>query len=169
MKTGSINTQAEVNNNNNNKWISWLGGTSEQGGSRFGSQGADNGGCSPRSPLLILSCLPGNLDPAAAHYTRNASLGQMPGVWWHINNRATIGPGHLWVINMAHSNPSLAPGLPLPELPTLTAAVRFSVSQSQGAGSVSACVCGCGCLRVGSLWGHGIWLIGQICIATVAV
>lgn len=58
----------------------------------FGSQGDDNGGCSPRSPQFFLSCPPGNLGPAAAHYTRNVSLGQMPGVWWHINNRVTTGP-----------------------------------------------------------------------------
>lgn len=45
--------------------------------SRFGSQGIDNGGCSPWSAPLFLSCPPGNLGPAAAHYTRNVSLGQM--------------------------------------------------------------------------------------------
>lgn len=45
--------------------------------------------------LLVLSCPSGNLGPAAAHYTRNVSLGQMPGVWWHLNDRVTMGPGHL--------------------------------------------------------------------------
>ncbi|KAJ8016484.1 hypothetical protein DPEC_G00007710 [Dallia pectoralis] len=45
--------------------------------------------------LLRLSCPPGNSSPAAAHYARNASLGQMPGVWWHINTGMTTSPGHL--------------------------------------------------------------------------
>lgn len=141
--------------------ISWLGGTSEQGGNGFRSQEADNGGCSPWSPLLILSCLPGNLGPAAAHYTRNASLGQIPGAWWHINNPAAIGPGHLWVINIAHSNPSRTPWLPAHSDGSCQA-LRFPES-----GSVSACVCGC--LGVGSLRGHGIWLVGPICIPPVPV
>lgn len=37
-----------------------------------------------RPRLLVLSCPPGNLGPAAAHYTRNVPSGQMPGVRWHI-------------------------------------------------------------------------------------
>lgn len=145
--------------------ISWLGGTSKQRGSRFWSQGADNGRRSLWLSPLILSCPPGNLGPAAAHYTRNAFLGQMPGVWWHINNRVTTGPGHLSVLTW-HTQilPML---LGSPSLNCLWQQLSDSRFPRLRAGSVSACVCGC--LRVGSLWGQAIWLIGQICISTVPV
>lgn len=120
-------------------------------GSRPGSQGCDNGGCSPAvalsACLLVLSCPPGNLSPAAAHYTRNVSLGRTPGVWWHINNGVTTGPGHLRVINVAHKNPSHAPPPPhpQPQTPTpMTAAAGPTLSQSLGDGvCVSMCVCVC--------------------------
>lgn len=93
------------------------------------------------SPPLALSCPPRSLAPAAGHYSRNVSLGQMPGVWWHINDRGTMSPGHLRVISMAHLNPCHAPRLSFPAPPTLTAAAGLWASQSQEAG--------CGCVSQG--------------------
>lgn len=74
--------------------ISWLGPAGREGAG-LALRGQIIVGVPQWSPQLVLNCAPGNLGPAAAHYTRNASSGQMPGVWWHINNRVTTGPGHL--------------------------------------------------------------------------
>lgn len=81
--------------------------TSEQGGSRFGSQGVIMVGVPyGHSRLLVFSCPPRNLGPTAAHYIRNAFLGQIQvRVWWHINN---------WVTTSLDQNPSHAPLLSPP-------------------------------------------------------
>lgn len=55
-------------------------------GAGLGLRGVIMVGVPGHSRLLVFSCPPGNLGPTAAHYTRNAFLGQIGGVWWHINN-----------------------------------------------------------------------------------
>lgn len=120
----SINTQLDM--------LSLLGG------SRIGFQGADNGRCSSQSPPL--SQLSSRKPWSSCCPLHQESLGRMTGMWWHINNWVTTGLAHLWVINMAHLNPSHAPLDPLPKW------TAYSDSSCQTLifpdwGRVSACVC----------------------------
>lgn len=82
---------------------SWLGG------SRFESQEADQGRCSPQSPPLSQLSFR-KQQSSCCHYTGISRL-RGSATWCHIND---AGPSHLWVINVAHSKPSHTPRTPCP-------------------------------------------------------
>lgn len=102
--------------NRHSETISWLGVISEAGGSRSGSRREWlwwvflHG----RPRLLVLSCPPGNLGPAAAHYTRNVSWVRCQESGGTLITEWPLAQSLLWVIDMAHSNPSHVLRPPLP-------------------------------------------------------